>query len=100
MKPQKHAAEKSAMEFRAKITPKFLSDLDVLKKCGQELEARVRRLMDAVLKSPFEGPGSPHAYTRFEKCWARRITGKHRLVYTVDDGIVKFMSCYGHYDDH
>lgn len=51
---------------------------------------RLNRLIDDVLREPFEGIGKPeplrHALTG---AWSRRIGEEHRLVYLVDgDGIV------------
>jgi toxin YoeB len=88
------------MRLRLKLTPKFLNDAKLLKREHPKLVKKVYSLVDEILSSPFAGRGNPHAYTRIDKCWAREITHKHRLVYKVDDGIVELVSCYGHYDDH
>jgi toxin YoeB len=88
------------MKFRFRTVPRFNRDLNRIRKNEPQLLRKVEELIRETLKNPFGGIGSPHAYARFEKCWARRINSKHLLVYVVDGGIVKFMSCHGHYDDH
>ena len=59
---------------------------------------RINQLIKDVQRSPFEGIGKPeplrHNLTGF---WSRRITGEHRLVYTVEDEMVKIIQCRYHY---
>jgi toxin YoeB len=51
---------------------------------------------------PYTGTGKPEPmeYGRIEQ-WSRRITQKHRLVYSVDDKkiTVLVLSADGHYED-
>lgn len=59
---------------------------------------RINRLIDDVLRDPFEGIGKPeplrHALTG---TWSRRISEEHRLVYLIDgDDIVVLQARY-HY---
>jgi toxin YoeB len=88
------------MKLKLKLTSRFQEDLKRLARERSELVKKVYSLLDKIVEAPFAGRGNPHAYTRIDKCWARYITRKHRLVYKVDDGIVEPISCYGHYDDH
>jgi Txe/YoeB family toxin of toxin-antitoxin system len=88
------------MKFEARITQKFQKDLKFIKEKHPELLKRLGKLIDEVLAHPFVGTGNPHPYTKFPKCWARKISGKHRLVYIVDEGVVEFFGCLGHYGDH
>jgi Txe/YoeB family toxin of Txe-Axe toxin-antitoxin module len=60
----------------------------------------VRILVDAAATIPSSEIRNPHSYTKNSKCWAREITGKHRLVYIIDNGTVEFIGCLGHYDAH
>ena len=59
---------------------------------------KVIDLIDAVLKSPFEGIGKPEPL-KFELsgCWSRRIDQEHRLVYRVEGGDLIVLGCRYHY---
>ena len=40
--------------------------------------------MDMV-KNPYDGIGKPEQLKGLDNYWSRRINGKHRLIYTVDE---------------
>jgi Txe/YoeB family toxin of Txe-Axe toxin-antitoxin module len=88
------------MKLRIKFSKSFRREFCILERQYPKLAGRVRILNDAAATVPSSGIGNPHAYTKNPKCWAREITGKHRLVYIVDNGVVEFIGCLGHYDDH
>jgi len=51
---------------------------------------------------PRTGTGKPEPLSNNKTGqWSRRISGKHRLIYMIDDknAIVLLLSAYGHYDD-
>lgn len=64
-------------------------------------EARVARkavdLITHVMRDPFKGPGKPEPLKGLPNTWSRRITGEHRLVYTVFDDRVVFLKARYHY---
>ena len=57
---------------------------------------RINRLIDDVLRDPFEGIGKPEPLRHaFAGSWSRRISEEHRLVYLVDgDDIVILQARY------
>jgi toxin YoeB len=57
-------------------------------------------LIDAVIKSPFEGIGKPGPL-RFELagCWSRRIDQEHRLVYKIERDCLIILACRYHYGE-
>jgi toxin YoeB len=59
---------------------------------------RINRLIDDVLRDPFEGIGKPeplrHALTG---AWSRRISEEHRLVYLVDGDDIVILQARYHY---
>jgi toxin YoeB len=59
---------------------------------------RINRLIDDVLRDPFEGIGKPeplrHALTG---AWSRRISEEHRLVYLVDGDDIVILQARFHY---
>ena len=59
---------------------------------------RINQLIDATLRSPFEGIGKPEALREnLSGFWSRRIDDQHRLVYAVDDRYLNLISCRYHY---
>jgi toxin YoeB len=57
---------------------------------------RINRLIDDVLRDPFEGIGKPEPLRHaLAGSWSRRISDEHRLVYLVDgDDIVTLQARY------
>lgn len=60
---------------------------------------RVNLLIKDVLRSPFEGIGKPELLkANLSGYWSRRITDKHRLVYTATENEVVIITCRYHYE--
>ena len=60
---------------------------------------RINRLIEDVMRSPFEGIGQPEALREnLSGFWSRRIDRTHRLVYSVDDAQVCIVACRYHYN--
>ncbi|MEI7479582.1 MAG: Txe/YoeB family addiction module toxin [Actinomycetes bacterium] len=59
---------------------------------------RLNRLLDDVLRHPFEGIGKPESLRHLlTGCWSRRIDQEHRLVYLVDEEDVVVLQARYHY---
>ena len=59
---------------------------------------RINRLIDGILRDPFEGIGKPEPLRyAFSGSWSRRISEEHRLVYLVDGGDVVILQARYHY---
>lgn len=59
---------------------------------------RVNRLIDDVLRDPFDGIGKPEPLRHaFADSWSRRISEEHRLVYLVDGDDVVILQARYHY---
>lgn len=72
--------------------PEFRQDLEHWVRTDRKTAVRVLRLVEAVLRDPFEGPGKPEALRFYLRgCWSRRVTEEHRLVYLVRDERVDFL---------
>jgi len=67
-------------------------------KNDRKILKKVNELIKDIMRTPFEGIGKPEPL-RFELsgCWSRRIDLEHRLVYEVEDDIVKIIACRFHY---
>ena len=59
---------------------------------------RINRLIKAIQRAPFSGPGKPeplrHALSGY---WSRRIDHEHRLVYKVSDETLMIAQLRYHY---
>jgi len=59
---------------------------------------RINKLIDATLRSPFEGIGKPEALKEnLSGFHSRRIDEAHRLVYAIEDKQIVIISCRNHY---
>ena len=78
--------------------PEFLDDLRYWVKSDRKTALRALDLMEAALRDPFQGPGKPEALRHvLARCWSRRITQEHRLVYRVGDDRIDFLQARYHY---
>jgi len=62
-------------------------DIDYWKKSGNaSILKKIRKLIEAITQSPFEGIGKPEALKyNLTGCWSRRINKEHRIVYAMLD---------------
>ncbi|WP_394752645.1 Txe/YoeB family addiction module toxin [Crenothrix sp.] len=59
---------------------------------------RINKLIDASVRTPFDGIGKPEALREnLSGYWSRRIDDTHRLVYSVDDERITIIACRYHY---
>ena len=59
---------------------------------------RINRLIDEVLRDPFEGIGKPEQLRHaLAGAWSRRISEEHGLVYLVDGDDVVILQARYHY---
>jgi len=59
---------------------------------------RINRLIQEVMRQPFEGIGKPEPLREnLAGFWSRRIDDTNRLVYAVDDEWITVVSCRYHY---
>ncbi|MGQ1947254.1 Txe/YoeB family addiction module toxin [Geofilum sp. OHC36d9] len=74
-------------------------DIDYWKKSGNaSILKKIRKLIEAITQSPFEGIGKPEALKyNLTGCWSRRINKEHRIVYEVFDDKIIVHSLKGHY---
>ena len=59
---------------------------------------RINKLIDATLRTPFEGIGKPEALREnLSGFYSRRIDDTHRLVYAIEEKQIVIISCRNHY---
>ena len=84
--------------MRLVFTPNGWQDYTYWLAADRSTLKRINRLIDDVLRDPFEGVGKPgplrHALTG---TWSRRISEEHRLVYLVDGDDVVILQARYHY---
>jgi len=56
------------------------------------------RLVEAIIRDPFQGLGKPEPLKRLgSNMWSRRLTQEHRVVYHVSAGRITFLQARYHY---
>jgi len=82
----------------AVFQPEFREDLSYWVKTKRKTALRVLKIVESVLRDPFEGIGKPEPlkYLGFG-VWSRRLTQEHRIVYLVGDKRVDFLQARYHY---
>jgi toxin YoeB len=84
--------------MRLVFTPIGWNDYTYWLTADRTILKRINRLIEDVLRDPFEGIGKPeplrHALTR---AWSRRISEEHRLVYLVDGDDIVVLQVRYHY---
>jgi len=67
-------------------------------KTDRRVWERINRLLHDIQRDPFSGIGKPEPLKHeLAGCWSRRITGVHRMVYTIEHGQVVVVQCRYHY---
>ena len=88
--------------YKIDYTPNSIKDVAKLKKSEPRAYKKLSKLLDELKKHPKFGTGHPKPLVENRSNqWSRKITTKHRLVYTVEDETVTILvlSAYGHYGD-
>ena len=76
----------------------FREDLKYWIKTDRKIAIKIIELIEAIMKTPFEGIGKPEPLKYLgSNIWSRRITQEHRGVYLVRDGRIDFLQCRYHY---
>ncbi len=84
------------MEIR--FSNEGFEDLNYWKKNNPQMVNRIKKLLENILESPYEGIGKPEPLKYgLSGFWSRRINQEHKLVYRVKDEIIEVISCRYHY---
>ena len=90
------------MSYTIQLSPDAIKDLAKLRKSEPKAFGKALDLIDELREHPRTGTGKPEPLSGDRAGqWSRRITQKHRLVYSIEDEIVQVyvVSAYGHYGD-
>jgi toxin YoeB len=78
--------------------PEFREDLQYWVETDRKMALRVFKLIEAILRDPFEGIGKPEPLKfGLAGAWSRRLTEEHRVVYVVSSSRVDFLQARYHY---
>jgi toxin YoeB len=90
------------MIYNVDFTSDALKEIAALKKSEAGAYKKLERLLDELMLHPYTGTGKPKPLggNRTGQ-WSRRVTDRHRLVYSVSDEkiTVLVISASGHYGD-
>ena len=90
------------MTYAIDYTDEAIADLIRLRDHEPKAYAKAQTLINELKVHPKTGTGKPEQLKGDRAGqWSRRITKKHRLIYTIQDTevIVLVLNAYGHYDD-
>ena len=76
----------------------FRDDLRYWVETDRRTAIRVLKLIEAIMRDPFQGIGKPEPLKFLGPgVWSRRITQEHRLVYAVSQDRIDFLQGRYHY---
>lgn len=91
------------MSYELELTEQAFSDIEKHKKSGdKKLLTKIDAIFNELREHPDSGTGKPEKLKYYKiPTWSRRISGKHRLVYRIENEkvVVLILSVWGHYDD-
>lgn len=90
------------MTYIIRLSKRSEDDLKKLKRNEPQAFKKVSTLLNELEKHPRSGTGHPEQLKEYgNETWSRRITKKHRLVYSIEEErvLVLVLSSYGHYND-
>ena len=78
--------------------PEFREDLESWVKTDRKTAWRLLRIMEDVMRDPFQGIGKPEPLKYLVAgVWSRRLTREHRVAYRVREGRIDFLQGRYHY---
>ena len=92
----------SVTMYDLEFTDDAYEDVAYLRRTEPAAYRKLEILLTELMISPRVGTGRVEMMKYgYKGCYSRRITKKHRLVYTIEDRVLKVLvlSAYGHYID-
>jgi len=91
------------MIYHVEYTKKADKEIASIKESDISSYNKLVKLIKELHEHPRSGTGKPELlkHGQYKGFWSRRITSKHRLVYTIKDSeiIVLVLTAKGHYND-
>lgn len=89
---------RTTKQREAVFQPEFREDLSYWVKTNRQMTLRIFKLIEAIMRNPFQGIGKPEPLKFLGSgVWSRRITQEHRLVYVVGHNRIDFVQGRYHY---
>lgn len=86
------------MTREAVFHPEFREDLRYWVQTNRKTALRILRIVEDVLRDPFQGIGKPEPLKYLGPgVWSRRLTQEHRVVYLMSQDRVDFLQARYHY---
>jgi toxin YoeB len=87
-----------AKQREAVFQPEFIEDLCFWVETDRKLAIRTFKLIEAIMRDPFQGIGKPEPLKYLAPgAWSRRLTQEHRIVYLVRKERIDFLQARYHY---
>ncbi len=90
-------------EYQIRYTDQFIEDVELHKLSGNKaVLKKISTLIDELRLHPKIGTGKPEQLLgNYSGFWSRRITLRHRLIYSIDEKIVTvvLISAFSHYGE-
>jgi toxin YoeB len=84
--------------MRLEFTPNGWQDYVFWQSSDRATLNRINRLLDDIVRDPFEGIGKPEQLRHaLAGAWSRRIDEEHRLVYFVEGNDIVILQARYHY---
>ncbi|AUC62449.1 toxin-antitoxin sytem YoeB family toxin component (plasmid) [Cyanobacterium sp. HL-69] len=103
-KEQQKATKSESIEVKSLFPvfhPRFREDLAWWYRTDKTKANKILDLIEAIMKSPFEGIGKPEPLKFLDSnTWSRRIDLEHRLVYRVTEERIDFLQARYHYEKY
>lgn len=97
-KRRKAEADAPRPQRKLQLSEAVLADLDWWAENDPRVNARALRIIDQTMTDPFKGLGKPEPLKHeYQGLWSRRLTRADRLIYSVSDDRVHFLSARFHY---
>ena len=90
------------MTYSVDYTDKAIEGLIRLRDSEPKAYTKAKRLIEELKEHPKTGTGKPEQLKGDRSGqWSRRISNRHRMVYTINDTevLVLILTAYGHYGD-
>ncbi len=98
MSKRRMKAPRSTKQRQAVFQIEFREDLRYWVETDRRTALRIFKLIEAVMRDPFQGIGKPEPLKFLGSgVWSRRITQEHRLVYVVSQDRIDFIQGRYHY---
>jgi toxin YoeB len=81
------------------FAPQAWEDYTYWQRTNKKVLKRINLLIKDISRDPYEGIGKPEPLKHtLSGYWSRRITDEHRIVYRVEDEILKIAQARYHYE--